>query len=107
MSFATGAILEAKKESLIKQNDEAKRRRSAKLNVIGRVKVISYEDLNEARAKRAAKDQATADKGKRAQKRKGPAKRVAAVVNSKSELEVVEDEIVAAGMVAHCSVFQL
>lgn len=36
---------------------------------------MGYEDLEEARAKRAAKEQATADKGKgkRGRKRKSPA----------------------------------
>ena len=34
---------------------------------------MSYEDLKEARAKRAAKEQATKDKEKRGRKRKSPA----------------------------------
>lgn len=40
--------------------------------VIGTAKVISYEDLDKARAARAAKEKATADKGKgkRGRKRK-------------------------------------
>ncbi len=33
---------------------------------------MSYEDLEEARAKRAAKEKATASKGKRGRKRKSP-----------------------------------
>jgi len=35
--------------------------------------VLSYKDLEEARAKRAAKEKAIADKGKRGRKRKSPA----------------------------------
>ncbi|CAG8980068.1 hypothetical protein HYALB_00013393 [Hymenoscyphus albidus] len=50
-------------------NNEAKVRRSTKSLVLGRAKVISYEDLKEARAKRAKKD-AT----KEAKKNKGKAK---------------------------------
>jgi hypothetical protein len=48
ISFAERAILEVEKELLIKQNDEAKRRRSTKLTVVGNAKVMSYEDIEEA-----------------------------------------------------------
>jgi hypothetical protein len=42
--------------------------------VVGKAKVMSYEDIEEARAKRAAKEQAKAKgKGKRGRKRKSPA----------------------------------
>lgn len=43
--------------------------------VLGKAKVISYEDLEEARAKCSAKEKATASKGKgkRGHKRKSPA----------------------------------
>jgi len=34
---------------------------------------MSYEDIEETRAKRAAKEEATTGKGKRGQKRKSPA----------------------------------
>ncbi|KAH9204273.1 hypothetical protein DL95DRAFT_233109, partial [Leptodontidium sp. 2 PMI_412] len=39
-----------------KMNDESKPRRSTKSVVLGKAKVMSYEDLKEAREKRAAKD---------------------------------------------------
>jgi hypothetical protein len=45
-------------------NNEAKIRRSTKSVVLGKAKVISYEDIEEARAKRAAKEAITG-KGKR------------------------------------------
>lgn len=54
-------------------NNEAKVRRSTKSVVVGKAKVMSYEDIEEARAKRAAKEEATAGKGKRGRKRKSPA----------------------------------
>ena len=38
--------------------------------VLGKAKVMSYEDLEEARAKRAAKEQNAAGKGKSRRKRK-------------------------------------
>ena len=53
-------------------NNEAKVRRLTKALVLGTAKVISYEDLQEARAKRAEKDAAkeAKGKGKRGRKRK-------------------------------------
>ncbi|KAF4627109.1 hypothetical protein G7Y89_g11046 [Cudoniella acicularis] len=53
-------------------NNEAKVRRSTKSLVLGKAKVISYEDLEEARAKRAEKEAAkeAKGKGKRGRKRK-------------------------------------
>ena len=53
-------------------NNEAKVRRSTKSVVLGKAKVMSYEDLSEARVKRAAKDKASEGKGKRGRKRKSP-----------------------------------
>jgi hypothetical protein len=43
-------------------NNEAKVRRSTKSVVIRKAKVMSYEDIEEARAKRAAKEEATTSK---------------------------------------------
>jgi hypothetical protein len=57
---------------LTRINDEAKVRRSTKLVVLGKAKVMSYEDIEEARAKRAAKE-VIKGKGKRGQKRKSAA----------------------------------
>ncbi|KAF2804521.1 uncharacterized protein BDZ99DRAFT_467223 [Mytilinidion resinicola] len=88
--LAERTLLQDENQLLFKQNNEAKVRRSTKSTVIGKAKVMSYEDIEEAREKRAAKEQAasdkrergqkraakredTADKGKRSQKRKAPA----------------------------------
>lgn len=57
-------------KSLLKRNDEAKVRRATKSLVLGKAKVMSYEDLFEARAKRAEKDARKAAKKQR-RKRKG------------------------------------
>jgi len=56
-------------------NNEAKVRRLTKSLVLGKVKVISYKDLEEARAKRADKEAAkeAKGKGKRGRKRKSAA----------------------------------
>jgi hypothetical protein len=71
--FAERALQRDQIQFLRKVNNEAKVRRSTKSLVIGKAKVMSYEDLEEARVKRAAKDSAKAKgKGKRGRKPKSP-----------------------------------
>ena len=70
-SFAERALLQDQNQFLFKVNSEAKVRRSTKSLVLEKAKMMSYEDLEEARAKRAAKEKATAGKGAHGQKRKG------------------------------------
>ena len=70
ISFAKQSLLQDQNRVLYKLNNEAKVRRSTKLIVLGKAKVMSYKDLEEARAKRAAKEKATASEGKRGRKRK-------------------------------------
>src|SRR4051794_38110732 len=65
-------------------NNEAKVRRSTKSVVLEEAKVMSYEDIEEARAKRAAKEQAATGKGKRGWKRKSPAEEAGAPESAKS-----------------------
>jgi len=73
ISFAKSILQQDHIQFLIKMNDEAKPRRSTKSVVLGKAKIMSYEDLQEARKKRAAKDAAAAVKPKRGRKRKnGP-----------------------------------
>lgn len=72
ISFAKQTLFQDQNRFLSKINNEAKARRSTRSVVLGKAKVMSYEDLEEARAKRAAKEKATGDKGrgKRGRKRK-------------------------------------
>lgn len=74
VSFAKQTLFQDQNRFLSKINNEAKLRRSTRSVVLGKAKVMSYEDLEEARAKRAAKEKATADKGnaKCGRKRKRP-----------------------------------
>jgi hypothetical protein len=60
---------------LIKINKEAKVRQLTRSIVLGKAKVISYKDLEEARAKRTTKKKTTLGKvkGKRGQKGRSPA----------------------------------
>ena len=72
VSFAKQVLLEDQNQLLSKSNKEAKVRRSTRSVVLGKAKVMSYEDLDEARNKRAMKEtaKAIAGKGKRGRKRK-------------------------------------
>ena len=105
-SFAERALLEDNNQLLFKQNNEANRRRSVKSTVVGKAKVMSYEDIQEARAKRAEKEQATAGKGNRGRKRKNTVLVAAKSKRARSEVEIAEDEIAAGGMEYYCSVLQ-
>lgn len=77
-SFAKQHLLQDHNRLLARVNSEAKVRRSTRSVVLGKAKVMSYEDLEEARAKRAAKEKAATAKGKRGRKRKGEAAAVEA-----------------------------
>lgn len=73
-SFAERAIQRDQIQFLRKVNNEGKVRRATKSLVIGKAKVMSYEDLEEARAQRAVKEAANVKgKGTRGRKRKSPA----------------------------------
>jgi hypothetical protein len=71
-SSAQAIIQEDRIKFLTTINNEAKVQRSTKSLVLGKAKVMSYEDLVEARAKRVVKEatRAAKGKGKRGRKRK-------------------------------------
>ncbi|KAH0556321.1 hypothetical protein GP486_005753 [Trichoglossum hirsutum] len=76
ISFTEYAFLQDENQLLFKQNDEAKRCKSTESTVVGKAKVMSYEDIEEARGKRAAREaakEAAETRGKRDRKRKSPA----------------------------------
>lgn len=70
VSFAKGALQQNHIQLLLKVNNEAKVRRSTKPLILGRAKVIGYDELKEAREKRAEAEVATKAKGKRKRGRK-------------------------------------
>jgi hypothetical protein len=73
ISFTKGALQRNQIQFLLSVNNEAKVRRSTKSLVLGKAKVMSYEDLIVKRIEREAKEQAKAKgKGKRGRKRKSP-----------------------------------
>jgi hypothetical protein len=101
MFLAKGALQEDQIQFLTTINNEAKVRRSTKSLVLGKAKVMSYEDLEVARAKRAEKEAAkeAKGKGKRGRKRKmatpeADAPEPNAKVVRMSRTPVAEDEIV-------------
>ena len=106
-SFAECALLLDENRLLFQQNNESNHRQSTTSTVVGKAKVMSYEDVVEAQAKRDAKE-AVVVKGKRGRKRKASAPEVAQAKRvRKSELEVAEKEIEALEFGNHCSVLQL
>jgi len=114
ISFAECALLQDENQLLFKQNDEAKRRKSTKSTVVGKAKVMSYEDIVEARGKRAAKEaakDAAAVKQGRGRKRKSPPVEAAKAKKGnkvrRSEVEVAQDEMAVGGLGDYCSVLQL
>jgi hypothetical protein len=72
VSFAERALFKDRNNFLLhlQINREAKTRRSTKPVVPGKAKVTNFEDFEEARAKRAVKEQALISKPKRGRKRK-------------------------------------
>ncbi len=72
ISFAERALLHDQNQMLVRMNNEAKVRRSTRSVVLGKAKVMSFEDLEVARAARAAKE-VIKSKGKRGRKCKGTA----------------------------------
>jgi hypothetical protein len=67
ISFAERALLKDRNQFLFEINNKAKARRSTRSIVLGKAKVMSFEDLEEAKVRRAAQDKATAQKGPQAQ----------------------------------------
>lgn len=63
MSFAKGILQQNHIRFLVAINNEAKVQQATELKVLGTARVMSYQDLEEAWAKRAEKD-ATKEKGK-------------------------------------------
>jgi septum formation inhibitor MinC len=72
ISFAECALLHDQNQMLTRMNNEAKVRRSTRSIVLGKAKVMSFEDIEVARAARAAKE-VIKGKGKRGRKRKSTA----------------------------------
>jgi hypothetical protein len=64
VSFTKQALLSDRNQFLFRINNKAKVRQSTKSLVLGKAKVMSYKDLEEAQVKRATKERAAAERGK-------------------------------------------
>lgn len=73
VTFAERSLLQNHYQFLSKVNSEVQARCSIKLLVLGMVKVMTYEPLEQSRAKRAAKAAAAVNKIKCRRKRKAAA----------------------------------
>ena len=93
VNAAQNSLLLDENRLLFEQNNESNCRRSTRSIILGKAKVMSYEDIVEAQAKLDAKNASVA-KGKPGRKRKSSAAAAVQVKRTrKSELEVVEQEI--------------
>ena len=96
LSFAERALLTEQVQFLAKMNNEAKVRRAAKAEVIGTARVMSYEDLEKARAERAEKTAAKVAK-KAAKEAKDAAKEAKKAAKGKEktteETETAQDAV--------------
>lgn len=91
---------------MFEQNNERNCRQSAKSTVVGKAKVMSYEDIIEARVKRDAKE-AISVKGKRGRKRKSSTLVATEAKKSRmNEVELAKREIEVLGLGNYCSVLK-
>ena len=89
---------------LFKQNNESHSRGSSNSNMVGKAKIMSYEDIQETQKKRYEKE--AAGTGRRGRKRKNSAPELWPSKKSrKEEMEQANSEIQAWGMREFCSVF--
>lgn len=105
-AMSARGLLFQENSDLFQQNNESNTRASIKSTVVGKARVMSFEDITEARRKREEKDAAEA--GRRGRKRKKSASTPAHSRGPSSRAEEVEEakgEINASGMRGYCSVF--
>jgi hypothetical protein len=100
-------LLFKENHDLFKQNNESNTRVSRKSNMVGKGKVMSYEDIEEAVRKRDVKD--AAGTGRRGRKRKDAASVPVPKPRRRSraaEVKEARKDIIALGMEGFCSVLQ-
>ena len=70
VSYAKQILLQDQNRFLIKINNEVRARRSTRSMILKKAKMLNYENLEETRAERAAKEKATIRKNRRKRERK-------------------------------------
>lgn len=105
-AFVDRALLLDENGLIFEQNNESRIRSSIKANVIGRAKVMSYDDIVEAQSRRDAKE-AAAGENRRGPKRKSTKPvHVTAKRPRRNEAKVARGEIEALGLGNYCSALQ-
>lgn len=101
-------LLFQEKSDLFKQNNESKMRASTKSTVVGKARVMSFEDITEARRKREERDATEAERRGRKRKKSGSTPAHSRGTKSRAdEVDEANGEIEASGMRAYCSVFSV
>jgi len=106
-AFADGALLREEIEGLLEQNDEKRSRKSLKRTVVGRGKIMSYEDIVAVREQRAERE--GAKKGKQSAKVRRRAVKAAgreAKSPLSTEFQAAEAEIRTMGLEKRCAVLR-
>ena len=107
-AFADRALAWDENQHLTLQNNEKKARNAVRSTVVGKAKVMSYEDIVEARKKRDLKTAKNSDRRVRKPKRKLEDSHPRAKKQAyKDELVLAEQEVVASGLADFCAVFRL
>jgi DDE superfamily endonuclease len=104
-AFADRTILLDENRLLFEQNNEKTSRQSARSTVIGKARVMSYEDIVHAERKRAAKQEVTPG-AIRSSRRPQNSKPEGRKRSRADELELGKREIKALGLEEYCSVLQ-
>lgn len=105
-AFADGALLREEIQGLLEQNDEKRSRKSLKRTVVGRGKIMSYEDIFAVREQRVERE--AVKKGKQSSKRRKGivmARREKTSPLSK-EVQVAEAEMRMMGLEKYCAVLR-
>ena len=103
--FADGALLREEIEGLLKQNDEKRSRKSLKRTVVGRGKIMSYEDIVAVRDQRMEREASKRSKQSVTSRRKRVNVARCAVASPLSkEVQVAEAEIRAMELGNYCAV---
>lgn len=112
-SRADCALLRAENKNLFEQNNEKKIRVSTRSTVIGRAKIMTYDDILAARNKRAAEESGIADQARQPGKRQKPGPKppkpldcFSDAATQAKELGKGADEVDSAGLESYCSILR-
>ena len=106
MSMAHGALTDSRIEILQKQNDEKRSRQAARSTILGRGKILSWEDVVAARKKQEERAVSNRSRAERKANRKTAAPLSCREKRSQAdEIAEAKREIAAGGLADFCTVF--